>query len=227
VYTFAFYIELHTEIFSFNMPTFPSERHGSTLALITLVQLAIMLLAIKIRGSATWAIVFVVLISFLLALLHWRQSPREERTWRRLLGTVPRWPLVILVGGFFVYNEYVKTTLHQVYFTDDVIPYHGLWASAFAGVLIFAPELMPKDSKTVEIGRRVGIDAAVHVAALEYLNDTHFLPLSPDYPRNFSVHPSFLSPWTGTYKTKLMDDIMRRIVIRIAAHGLAGKLLHS
>jgi hypothetical protein len=249
---FSFYIELHTSVFTFHMPTFSSERHGSTLALIplwhfaflviyrhrasattivaTLCQLAIMLLAIKIRGSATWVIIFIATVSFVLAFFCWRELLSEERTWPRLLRITLRWPLVLLVGGFFVHNEYVKTRLHPVYFTDDVMPHHWVWASAFAGMVLMAPELMPENSKTPEIAQRVGrfgteIDTAVRAAALEYLNDTQFLPLSPDYPR--SAHPSFISPWTGTFKPKLMDDIMRRVVIRIALrHPLAMPKLY-
>jgi hypothetical protein len=233
---FAFYIEMHTVIFDPNMPTFSSERHGSTLALIplwhftflliyrhrpsaitvlaTLIQLVIMLLAIKIRGAAGWVVIFVAVVSCAVAFLEWRQMPSEERNWLRLLRAAGRWPLVILAGGVLVNGQYVKSTLHPVYFTDDVIPYHGLWSAAFVGILVFAPELMPKNSKATEVARNIGIDAATMAATLEYLNDTRFIPLPPDYPH--SIPPSLISPWTATYKSRFIDDIMRGVVLRIA-----------
>jgi hypothetical protein len=118
-------------------------------------------------------------------------------------------------------NEYTRAKLHPVYFTDDVMPYHGLWASAFVGLMAL-PEMIPQGSKALEIARTIGVDAAAAAATLEYLNEVHFVPLPPDYPR--SMHPTLVSPWTGTYKSKLFDDVMRRVVIRALAENPIGTL---
>jgi len=231
---FAFFIELHTVIFNLHMPTFPGTRHGSTLALIpawhfaflviyrrrpsvvtvvaTLVQLAILILAIKTRGSAGWTLVFVAVVSVLVGYLEWRKNQADGRTWQRLLRQSAGWPVLFLFGGLLVYNQYENAKLHPVYFTDDVLPYHGFWHTAYAGMLDM-PGLVPQNSKAVELHDAGAIDAATYAGTAEYLRDTRFIPLPADFPR--SVAPTFISPWTGTLKFKLFDDIMRRVVIDI------------
>ena len=79
---FAFYIELQSPIFTRDMPTFWGMRHGSTLAILPMwhlvlllvyrtrlslaalmlaaIQVAILVLAIKMRGSALWTVIFLV-----------------------------------------------------------------------------------------------------------------------------------------------------------------------
>jgi hypothetical protein len=240
---FSFYIELHTSVFTINMPTFSSERHGSALALIplwhftflliqrkrpsfmtficTVAQLSILLLAVKIRGAAIWMVLFVVTVLVALSANYLRQLNSEPRRWRRLSRLTTTWPVVLLVAGMVLSNEYTKAKLHPVYFTDDVMPYHGLWQSAFVGLMML-PDMIPQDSKALEVARTMGDDAAHGAATLEYLNEVHFAPLPPDYPR--SMHPSLVSPWTGTYKTKLFDDVMRRVVIRALAGNPIGML---
>jgi hypothetical protein len=241
---FSFYIEMQTSVFTVSMPTFSSERHGSALALIplwhftfllikrkrpsvmtvicTVAQLTIMLLAIKIRGAAIWMVLFVAAVSLALSANYLRKLNSEPRGWRRLSGlTMTTWPVVLLVVGLVLSNEYTRAKLHPVYFTDDVMPYHGLWASAFGGLMLF-PEIIPQGSKAPEVARTMSVDAAVAAATLEYLNEVHFLPLPPDYPR--STPPSLISPWTGTYKAKLYDDVMRRVVVRALAGNPIGML---
>jgi hypothetical protein len=240
---FSFYIEVQTSVFTVSMPTFSSERHGSALALIplwhftfllikrkrlsvvtvicTVAQLSIMLLAVKIRGAAIWMMLFVAALSLALSANYLRKLKSEPRRWRRLLRLTITWPVALLVAGLVISNEYTKAKLHPVYFTDDVMPYHGLWASAFVGLMML-PQMIPQNSKALEMARNSSVDAAAFVATLEYLNDVHFVPLPPDYPR--SMHPSLFSPWTGTYKTKLFDDVMRRVVIRALAENPIGTL---
>src|SRR5262249_10762620 len=240
---FSFYIEMQTSVFTVSMPTFSSERHGSALALIplwhftfllikrkrpsvmtvicTVAQLSIMLLAVKIRGAAIWMMLFVAALSLALSANYLRKLKSEPRRWRRLLRLTITWPVALLVAGLVISNEYTKAKLHPVYFTDDVMPYHGLWASAFVGLMML-PQMIPQNSKALEMARNSSVDAAAFVATLEYLNDVHFVPLPPDYPR--SMHPSLFSPWTGTYKTKLFDDVMRRVVIRALAENPIGTL---
>jgi hypothetical protein len=239
---FAFYIEMHTALLTLNMPTFSSERHGTALALIplwhfifliiyrrrvsllgvlaALIQMTIMLLAVRIRGAATWVPLFIVSSSVVLGFFAWRTLPREQRTWQRMVRNAMPWPVLLLVGGILVNDQYVKASLHPVYFTDDVLPYHGLWSSAFAGVLFYSPELMPPNSKVNHVVETVGIDSGIVTGGLEYLNEIAFLPLPPDYPS--TIPPSLISPWTGTYKFRLMDETMRRATLRLARlHPLA------
>jgi hypothetical protein len=239
---FSFFIELYTLIFNADMPTFSGMRHGSTLALVpalhftfliikrrrfsvmtglaTLIQLAILLLAINIRGSAGWVLVFVPAVALWVAFLKWRRNAREARDWQRVLRSVAQWPVLLLLGGFLLYSQYIKLVLHPVYFTDDVLPYHGFWHTTYAGILRAGldgmPRLIPAGSKAPEVAQTLGLDSAGYVAGMEYLRDSHFLPPPPDFPASL-VPGSFLSPWTGTLKFKLYDDIMRRVVIGIWA----------
>ncbi len=233
---FAFFIELHTTIFNDQMPTFHGMRHGSTLALLpawhftflvihrirpsavtvlaALIQLAILWLAIQTRGSAAWTIVFVLAVAAAAAWIASRTSPPEERTWPRLLRNILRWPVVLLIGGLFAYNQYVKTTLHPVYFTDDVLPYHGLWHTAYAGFW-YQPDMIPKNSKAWDLARLGETDQAGYAAASEYLHDTRFMQLPANFPATTLAAPGYISPWTGTIKFKMHDDIMRRVVLQI------------
>ena len=246
---FAFFIELSTPIFTYNMPTFSSERHCSTLALIplwyfvflfierkrasaitifgTVVQLTVLLLAIRIRGSAIWTLFFLCTVSSIFSVARWRRLGLETRTWKRLLKMAVTWPLVVLAAGWVISNEYTKFKLHPVYFTDDVIPYHGLWASAFAGILTMSPELLPHESKALEIAKTKSIDAAVAAASLEYLNETHFIRLPADYPQFINFPHSLVSPWTETYKFRLMDNVVKGVVMRtLAQHPLGAAKLY-
>jgi hypothetical protein len=229
---FAFFVELHTIVFTPDMPTFHGMRHGSTLALIpawhfaflliyrrrpslvtvlaTLIQLAILISAIKTRGSAGWTLVFVAAIAVVVGYLQWRKAQTDARTWPRLAREVVRWPILLLFGGLFAYSQYENIKLHPVYFTDDVLPHHGFWHTAYAGLLDM-PGLVPQGSEAMKLHDAGAVDSATYAAAAEYLRDSRFIPLPAGYPQ--VVAPSFISPWTGTLKFKLFDDIMRRVVV--------------
>jgi hypothetical protein len=251
---FSFLIEPFTSIFfGPQMPTFPGMRHGSTLALIpalhfvflilnrrplttatlvpTLVQLAILLLSISIRGSAGWALAFVVAASCWVAFWDARREPAEARTWQRIVRGAARWPVVLLIGGFLLHNQYTKLQLHPIYSTDDVIPYHGFWHAAYIGILRAEMNglsgLLPRSSKAPEIARKYGSDQGGYAAATEYLRDTYFIPPPPGYPTEV-VPQTFNSPWTRTIKFKLDDDVMRRVVMGIwARHPLLSLRLYA
>jgi hypothetical protein len=248
---FAFLIEIHTAIFTIDMPTFAGMRHGSTLVLIpmwyfgfllldpapfpigfarsgrvavpvlrqgwqgcgtviiSLVQLAILILAIKIRGSAAWTVLFVISVAIVIGLVRWRHAPAPRRSFRSLLGEVVRWPVILLIGGLFAHGQYMNMILHPVYFTDDVMPHHGLWQSAYLG-LQYAPEMLPE--RNGQLMRSLGpTDPVAFFAASDYLAQTHFLRPSPDL---LSVPTGYISPWTGTLKFRLQDEIMRRVFLQ-------------
>lgn len=241
----AFFIELHTAIFDPVMPSFTGLRHASVLALVplwhfaflalnrrpvsaiivvtTLIQLAVLLLAIKMRGTAAWVVVFLVLLSAFPAVRRWRRAAVELRTWPGLARGILQWPIVVLIFGLLVHGAYANSRLHPVYFTDDVLSYHEFWEAAYIGILFMAPELLPADSKALEVYHSTGnADQAGYTAAAEYLIESRFMRPPPDFPQ--SLPPTFISPWTGTLKFRLNNEIMRRVVFDIAARHPFGIL---
>jgi hypothetical protein len=180
---------------------------GLLAVIVALFQLALLILAIKIRGSAIWSVIFVVSVGVAVAILPWWRTP-GPRSYRLLLRKLCCWPTILVVGGLFMHGQYMKFVLHPVYFTDDVMPYHGLWHSAYIGLAAYGPEIVGPGIK--EIGN---LDAAAHAAAVEYLDRIHFLRPNPD---RLSAPTGYISPWTGTIKFRLHDEIMRRAFFNAA-----------
>jgi hypothetical protein len=176
----------------------------------TIVQLAILLLAIKMRGSAIFMIYFVVALAVVLAIAPlWKQ---RLRTWpvATLARRAAQWPVVMLLGGLFANSQMVNASLHPIYFTDDVIPHHGLWHSAILG-FSYSPELVPKRAAEAF---RTNFDAAGYYIVEDYLGRIRFMekPADPN-----QLIPSYISPWTNTVKFRLHDNIARRAFFDIAA----------
>jgi hypothetical protein len=118
----------------------------------------------------------------------------------------------LVLGGLFVGNLSLNATLHPVYFTDDVIPHHGMWHSAICGMR-YAPDMLPR--RSAEIVRTGGaLDAAGYYAVEDYLDRMHFLqrPSDPNL-----IIPTYISPWTNTVKFRLHDNMSRRAFFDIAA----------
>src|SRR5262249_42644560 len=131
-------------------------RHGSTLALLPMwhlalliarqaritvlglvlaaIQVAILILAIRMRGSAAWTVVFLAALSIGLGAWSFRRVPVEQRSFGRLAKLVAAWPLMVTLVGMLGNSLYNSEKLHPAYFTDDIMPYHGLWHSAFLGL---------------------------------------------------------------------------------------------
>jgi hypothetical protein len=178
----------------------------------TVVQLSILFLAIKMRGSAIFAVYFIVALAVVLATASfWTQ---RLRTWpmATLARRAAQWPVVMLLGGLFANSQMVNASLHPIYFTDDVIPYHGLWHSAIVG-LVYSPHVLPK--RTAEAFRAGATDLGGYYAVEDYLDSIHFIERSTD-PKQFA--PSYISPWTNTVKMRLDDNMARRTFLEIAAN---------
>jgi hypothetical protein len=242
---FSFLVELHTGVFGPNMPSFTGLRHASALALIpawhfaflliyrrpasvgaavaTLIQLAVLLLAIKMRSTAAWVFVFLAILSVVLAASGWRRLPAERRTWTLLVRSAITWPITLVFAGAFLHSVYANSRLHPVYFTDDVLNYHEFWEGAYIGILSMAPELIPPDSAALETFRSThNLDQAGYTAAAEYLIQSRFMRSPPDFPRSYP--PGFISPWTGAPKFRLNNEIMRHVVYRLATRRPLGML---
>lgn len=180
--------------------------------LLAIFQLLVLILAIKTRGSTVWMVFFIfgvaVAVGFIIA------SGNGTRRRIDVAYAVASWPVVLIAVGLLANAQYVRMTLHQVYFTDDVLPYHGLWHSAFIG-LYPEPSLLPE---AVRSYAAYGGDNMGYVAAADYLDRTHFLKRQPN---PLEMPSGYISPWTGTLKFRLHDEVMRQVVLEvIKAHPL-------
>jgi hypothetical protein len=232
---FALRLELFTPIFSSHMPTFAGMRHSSTLCLIpvwhfvllsvsdrrvswislllAVAQLAILVLAITVRGTAIWAVVFLTLLAVVCGTASWFRLPPEQRTSPQLLKRISSWPVVVLLVALAIYGQYVRMKLHPVYFTDDMLPHHPVWHSAYVG-LKYSPELYGFPV----LQEKLGTDALAFDGALDYLNSTHFIRKQEKLSAYDTLKASgYFSDWNGgNPKWRLHDEIMRRVVFQIA-----------
>ncbi len=238
---FAFYMELQSPIFTRDMPTFWGMRHGSTLAILPMwhlallllyrtrlslaavvlaaIQVAILVLAIKMRGSALWTVIFLGGLTALLLYRDWGQLRIADKSTAKLARLAAKWPLVLVLAGLSLNSLYTNGKLHPAYFTDDILPYHGAWHSAVLGLntsSAFWPvtgvKAEPGTDRVSPYRDRVGYDAA-----LAYLRDRGFLSSEAEY----------LSPWTRTYKMRLHDNVMRRVFFSaVESHPVATVALY-
>lgn len=231
---FAFLMELQTPIWSQGMPTFVGVRHSSTLCLIpawyfallflqrrrfswlmillTAGQLAVLILAIAIRSTAIWTVVFLSGLALVCGTYRYVRAPKMERTpalWRR---SVVAWPVVVLIAAVLIQGQYTKSKLHPIYFTDDVLPYHPVWHAAYVG-LQYSPELygMPMSREMA------GADDWAFEGALKYLQSTHFIGNEGNLSTRQALEAGgYYSKWNGGGpKWGLHDRIMRTVVLQI------------
>jgi hypothetical protein len=222
---FAFVLELQTSIFNADMPTFWGLRHCSTLALVPLwhlaflllyrvrlspsaivlaaIQVAITVLAIKTRGSTLWVVIFLALLTAFLAFGAWRRSSPHERSAIRLAKSLAMWPLMLMLAGMLADKLYTDSRLHPAYFTDDILPYHGAWHSAYLGIAVSPsfPEAQPMLTR--------GLDRGGYDAALAYLHAKSFIATEAEY----------VSPWTHTHKMRLHDRTMRSAYLELVSNN--------
>jgi hypothetical protein len=236
----AFLLELHTGIFNNDMPSFWGMRHGSTLALLPMwhlallvarqaritvlglvlaaLQVVLLILAIRMRGSAAWTVVFVAALAVGFGMWRFRRLPSEERSFGRFAKSIAAWPLLIALAGMLGNSLYNDARLHPAYFTDDIMPYHGLWHSAFLG-LRTSSDFWPyvgASAQQLENGTLYA-DRNAYDAAIAYLRKIRFLRTEADY----------VSPWTHTYKMRLHDRIMRRMFLdAVEGHPLTAAGLY-
>jgi hypothetical protein len=130
------------------------------------------------------------------------------------------WPLVLLLFGLLANNLYNRATLHPIYHTDDVMPYHGLWHSAHLGFGVYARDVLsPRVLNALETqGMSDGFTAWV---ARDYLDEIHLIPWDgrPDYS---PPAPGWLSPWPGIgHKAAWHDRTLRDAYVeKLKTHPL-------
>jgi hypothetical protein len=256
---FAFYIELYLNVFSPYAPTFPGMRNGSSLGLVPMwyfaflllfrrrltfalsagatVQLAVLILAWRIRGSTIWVFLFLFAIGLVMALIDvWpaisqglRASPgstgiRRFRSaavggwfalrdvWPLLLRGVLRWPIALLLIGIIANGIYNGQSRHLIYSTDDVLPYHGPWWSAVYGLHMYDAHLFgPRIKET-------GGTPEGWWYLRDYMDRIHLIPWTGVYDMSKTPAPGLMSPWTGAPKSRLVEETFKRIFFDTIVH---------
>jgi hypothetical protein len=262
---FAFYIELYLANFDqVATPTFFGMRHSSTLGLIPMwyfalllvfprklsptllagavVQLGILILAWRIRGSVMWMLMFLLVVAAVLAVVRcwpvrsehglvrtdkalahsWSSVIRScfsfGRFWPLLLRDTLRWPVVLVLLGMLANAVYNEQSRHLIYSTDDVIPHHGLWTSGVNAFYAQMPEVFEPRVKNTS-GTPEGW---WHLR--DYFDRIHLIPWKGTYDMSDPV-PGLLSPWSRGdveyVKYRLVDEAMKRIHFEaISSHPL-------
>ena len=244
---FAFQLELQLPIFSPAMPTFTGARHGSTLCLLPMwyfailtvqrrqlswlsltlavAQLAMLIIAFTVRATAIWSVIFLLTLAVAAGTIRWLLAPRPDRAGLGWLRSIASWPAIVLIAAVAIHDQYMKVTLHPVYFTGDVMPYHSVWHSAYVGFQ-YSPELygFPVPQSLI------GSDAIAYDGALEYMRSQHFIGNETNLPTMKALEAGgYFSAWNGgNPKYGLHDAIMRRVVLRtVARHPLKMVRLYA
>ncbi len=119
-----------------------------------------------------WGVLFIVSFALVRAIVPFWRRRLGEWPWPSILRRIVCWPVVVLLAGLFINNLSMNAALHPVYFTDDTLPYHGLWHTAILGMQ-YSPHLLPE--KSAALVRSGALDAAGYYAAEGYL-DKNALP---------------------------------------------------
>jgi SAM-dependent methyltransferase len=243
----AYYIERRLAIFDpVAVPTYFGMKHGSTMCLVAMwhfvflvilrrqptlgvvlgsvVQLAILILAWRIRGAAIWMFGFVILLALVPALRHLRlpQLKLLHFQWSHFANSVIiaakstisfakdalRWPVVLLLVGVLGNSLYDRASLHPVYFTDDVMPNRGLWNDAYLGLAGADPiVLSPRVAEAVKV-QGVG-DELGWWAARDYMDRIRLIPWDGKLDLSQPA-PGLMSEWTGIGMRAALQDRMAR-----------------
>jgi SAM-dependent methyltransferase len=259
----AYYIERRLAIFDpVTVPTYFGMRHGSTVALVpmwhfvflvitargptlgvvlgSVIQLAILVLAWRLRGETIWVFGFVILLALVPAFWHLRLrqfrllrarpavANRATILWwstvkfaKSLLPAgqdALRWPVLLLLAGLLGSTLYDRASLHAVYSTDDVMPSRGWWNAAYLGLATYDPGIL--GSRVEEAVRVRGVDEVGWWGAREYMDRMRFIPwdgkLDPSQPA-----PGLTSEWVGVgVRTAIQDRMLRGAFMKAVKNHL-------
>ena len=216
----AYYIQLRLRIFdAAAVPTYFGMRYGSTLGLVALwhfvflviparkptpwavlgavVQLAILVLAWRLRWATIWMAGFVLLLALVPALKHlrlrqfrllnrpglhadyatiaWRSTVKAANSLLAVGEATLRWPVVLLLAGLLASSLYDRAALHPVYFADDVMPERGLWNAAYLGLATYDPGVL--DPRVAEAVKARGAGGELSWwAARDHMDRIHLVP---------------------------------------------------
>jgi SAM-dependent methyltransferase len=243
----AYYVQLRLRIFDAStVLSYFGMRYGSTVCLLAMwhfvflvmlarkptpwvvlgavVQLAILILAWRLRWAAIWVFGFVILVALVPSLRYLRLGQFRLLTRPRIhlgdAGLVAaksflaagqatlRWPVALVLAGLLASSLYDRASLHPVYFTDDVMPEYGLWKAAYLGLATYDPGVLdPRVAKAVETQ---GInDELGWWAARDSMDRMRFIPW--DGKLDFSQPaPGLKSEWGAIgVRARLQDRMLR------------------
>ncbi len=198
-------VMLQSSFFSPGAPSISASRAIPTLAVIPLAHLALtawtgarlhmatavalvlqaclLIFIVWSRTSAQWGAIAMAAV----ALPAW-WFRRHERRWHALI------PLALVAVGLLAMRGYTQYAAHPAYFTDELLPGHVVWHSAYLG-LSHHPD-WPSD------GSRA--DSIAFNASASYMKKTQ-----PDFP--------FLaSRLSTTYWFRLHDQIIKKLYLEFA-----------
>jgi hypothetical protein len=149
-----------------------------------LAQAGLFIFVVWSRSSAQWGILAVLMVTALVGL--------RQRAWRdpRCLAV---WPVVAVLAGMLGLAIYSRNALHPAYFTDELLPSHFVWHSAYLGLAYNPDWPFPEDS-----------DAIAFVPSTKYLTAAR-----PDIPVT-------QAPLTNGYWFRLHDQIVRQLFLEFA-----------
>jgi hypothetical protein len=159
---------------------FNRARIWSLAGLSSLGQVTLFIFVLWARSSAQWGFAAVLLATFLIAI--------RQRAWRNF-RRLTLWPLAALIVGELALSIYAHNALSPAYFTDELLPSHFTWHSAYLGLKVPNP----------------GDDFAFLPAA-KYIAKSR-----PDLPET--------APLTNSYWLRLHDQAVRHLFFEfVSAH---------
>lgn len=226
-----FLIATSTAMFCVSTPTFAANRFLSTLALFPflhciiyifqttpqtrldkiylLLQILLLAFTLNLRSSATWIVVaYLVILGGTMFLRHYKPFAFQKNS--RLYPMIAahgkkriKMAFFIFVIALTVYDVSRSLTLHKVYYSDDIMPHHVFWHSAFLG-LTYHPDWDKKMPYRDQLKNCNGDGIAWKLYELYMKKD----------PQHYQ-----LSPLTGNYKIRIHEKIVRKEFLKFAFYN--------
>jgi hypothetical protein len=226
--TGAFFITCNSGIFSEYLPSIAANRFLSTLGIIPLLHLmwaiadeewnvhkgvivvlqaVLLTAAINLRSSAFWMVLAVLSVSITVFAFRALQLVRERR-WPGGLTKITT-PVLrpVLICGAVILTLAVSvgirnSQLHPIYSSDDALPYHVRWHSAWLGLTL--NPVWPERKPFPELPNIIVDDVGYQIFT-RYMQEN--LPGVP-----------ITSPTTGNLlKAALLEQVLKREFIRFAS----------
>lgn len=212
-------------MFSPFVPSFATNRFLSTLALFPLfhcvtycfldkkqtrkdimylvIQALLLAFTLHLRTSSSWMIVSLTSVLFLIGLVRYYGYPNHHYSFKTILVRIINVHGVtrivatffIVIAMIFIHDVSRSLTLNKIYFSDDVIPHHVFWHSAYLGLV-----LNPKWQETIPYPELAGFSGIDDNIAWKIYQ--HYQSIDP-------VHYG-ISPITGFYKIRIHERLMRK-----------------